>query len=76
MQGSPAPGAPFGEGPRRALDRALEIAARMGFEPHSHEDYMGWFDLPGEREAHIATDRKSTRLNSSHSRASRMPSSA
>lgn len=55
VQGSPAPGAPFGEGPRRALDRALEIAARMGFEPHSHEDYMGWFDLPGEREAHIAT---------------------
>lgn len=55
VQGSPAPGAPFGEGPRRALDRALEIAARMGFEPHSHEDCMGWFDLPGEREAHIAT---------------------
>ena len=27
----------------------------MGFEPHHHQGYMGWFDLPGRQKEHIAT---------------------
>ncbi|WP_418668058.1 Sapep family Mn(2+)-dependent dipeptidase [Allofournierella sp.] len=55
VEGPPAPGAPFGPGPRQALDAALAIARRMGFEPHHHQGYMGWFDLPGRQPQHIAT---------------------
>ena len=36
-------------------------------------DFLGWLDLP---ENYDREDRKSTRLNSSHSDRSRMPSSA
>lgn len=55
VAGPPAPGAPFGPGPRQALDAALAIARRMGFEPHHHQGYMGWFDLPGRQKEHTAT---------------------
>lgn len=43
-----APGAPFGPGPRAALDEALAIAQRMGLEPHDGDGYAGFADLPGE----------------------------
>lgn len=43
-----APGAPFGPGPRAALDRALAIAERMGLQTHDGEGYAGYADLPGE----------------------------
>lgn len=41
-----APGAPFGPEPAKALDLALEMAARMGMEPHNMEGYIGYADLP------------------------------
>lgn len=41
-------GAPFGPGPRAALDEALAIAQRMGLEPHDGDGYAGFADLPGE----------------------------
>ena len=41
-------GAPFGPGPRAALDEALAIAQRMGLEPHDGGGYAGFADLPGE----------------------------
>lgn len=41
-------GAPFGLGPRAALDEALAIAQRMGLEPHDGGGYAGFADLPGE----------------------------
>lgn len=40
-------GAPFGPGPRQALDQALAIATRMGFEVHDCEGHIGFADLPG-----------------------------
>ena len=43
-----AHGAPFGPGPRAALDEALAIAQRMGLEPHDGDGYAGFADLPGE----------------------------
>lgn len=41
-------GAPYGPGPRKALDQALAIARRMGFETHDCEGRIGYADLPGE----------------------------
>lgn len=43
-----APGAPFGPGPRKALDEMLAIAERFGLETHDGEGYAGFADLPGE----------------------------
>ena len=48
-----APGAPFGPGPRAALDEALAIAKGMGFEVHDVDGYVGYADLPGESDTQI-----------------------
>lgn len=50
---SAAPGAPFGPGPRQALDQALAIAGRMGLEVHDCDGYMGYADLPGASDTQI-----------------------
>ena len=42
-----APGAPFGPGPRAALDAATWMVAGYGFEMHDCEGYCGYFDIPG-----------------------------
>lgn len=49
------PGAPFGQGPRRALDTALKMATDMGLETHDCDGYVGWAELPGKEEGHLAT---------------------
>ena len=46
-------GAPFGPGPREALDRALAMAARMGLKVHDCEGHIGYADLPGQSETQI-----------------------
>ena len=46
-------GAPFGPGPRQALDRALAIAERYGLEAHDCDGYIGFADLPGESDEQI-----------------------
>lgn len=49
-------GMPFGPAPREALDRALEIASRLGLESHNCEGYVGYADLVGQNdEAYLAT---------------------
>ena len=55
VQGPAAPGAPFGEGVRAALDAAQALAAGMGFATHNCEGYLVYADLPGQEEGHIAT---------------------
>ncbi|MFQ7004666.1 MAG: hypothetical protein ACLRRT_14000 [Ruthenibacterium lactatiformans] len=50
VQGEPAPGAPFGMGPKRALEAALEIASGMGLFTRNCEGYAGYADLPGKSE--------------------------
>ncbi len=47
-KGHAAPGAPFGPGPRAALDAALAIAGRMGLQAGDCDGYAGYADLPGE----------------------------
>ena len=42
VEGEPAPGAPFGPGPRAALDEALAIAADLGLAVHNDHGYIGW----------------------------------
>ena len=48
-------GAPFGNEVRCALDKALEIAGRIGFKTVNCEDYLGYAELPGEKGAYIGT---------------------
>ncbi|MBQ5754694.1 MAG: Sapep family Mn(2+)-dependent dipeptidase [Oscillospiraceae bacterium] len=55
VEGEAAPGAPFGEGPRKALDAALAMAERMGLETGHLEYKIGWAQLKGEREEYLAT---------------------
>ena len=42
VEGVPEPGAPFGAGPKAALDKALEIAAELDLATHNAEGYIGW----------------------------------
>lgn len=49
-----ASGAPFGPGPRAALDEALAIAARVGLETHDGEGFAGFADWPGESGQQLA----------------------
>ncbi len=40
--GDAQPGAPFGPGPKAAMDKFVEIAGRMGFSTGTFEDMVGW----------------------------------
>ena len=48
-----ADGAPFGPGPKQALDAALGIAERMGFQTHDAEGYIGFADFPGASDTQL-----------------------
>ncbi len=48
-------GKPFGPGPREALDRALQIAGRLGLECHDCDGYVGYAELKGRSDAYLAT---------------------
>ena len=43
--GAAEPGAPFGKGPRAALDKFVEIGNRMGMSTGVFEDQAGWADM-------------------------------
>ncbi len=47
--------APFGRATREALDAALDIAARLGYEVSDDAGYVGIADIPGERAEQVAT---------------------
>ncbi len=42
VKGEPLPGMPFGEGPARALNYALDLAKTQGFETVNLDNYVGW----------------------------------
>lgn len=46
-------GAPFGPGPRAALDEATKLMAAYGFEMNDCEGYCGFFDIPGESDKQL-----------------------
>lgn len=45
VKGEPAEGAPFGPGPRAALDEALKLCAELGFSVRDYDHYVGLADL-------------------------------
>ena len=49
------PGAPFGAPVRGALDCALGIAEKLGYEVGDDEGYVGIADIPGAEDRQIAT---------------------
>lgn len=49
----PMDGAPFGAGPRRALDTVLAMAERMGFETCNLDGYLGYADWRGEADTQL-----------------------
>ena len=55
IEGEPAPDAPFGREPKRALELGLEIAGELGLEHRNCENYIGYAELPGESEKYIST---------------------
>lgn len=42
VKGDPLDNAPFGKGPKEALDKALEIAQQLGFETVNVDNYVGY----------------------------------
>ena len=44
-KGEAKEGMPFGEGPAKALEEALSIAASMGFTTKNYENYVGTVDF-------------------------------
>ena len=54
VKGDPAPGAPFGPGPRAALEEALKLCREMGFQAENYHDHVGTVDLNGgDTQLHI-----------------------
>ena len=49
VEEKPLPGMPFGEGPYKALEHALELSKEMGFETKNMEGYVGYAEF-GEGE--------------------------
>lgn len=45
VKGDPAPGAPFGPGPRAALEEALKLCGELGFQTQNYDDHVGLADL-------------------------------
>ncbi len=53
-EGEPRPGAPFGPGPKAALEEALKISEELGLGTHNEQGYIGWAELPGkEKEKYL-----------------------
>ena len=56
VEGTPTEEAPYGEGPRAALDKTLELAAGMGLATRNCENYIGYAELAGaDPEKYLAT---------------------
>ena len=49
------PGAPFGRPVRDALDCALGIAQKLGYQTSDDEGYVGIADIPGRGDKQLAT---------------------
>ena len=45
VMGEPEEGAPFGKGPRAALDAFLEIASGYGLKVKNENGYCGWAEI-------------------------------
>ena len=50
VRSEPTPGAPYGAGPRAALDAICAMAERMGLAHGNCGDRVGYAELPGEQQ--------------------------
>ena len=55
VEEAPEPGAPFGPGPRKALDMAETIARELGLETVDLDHKAAYAVVPGERDEYLAT---------------------
>ena len=55
VRSEPAPGAPYGAGPRAALDAICAMAERMGLPSGNYGDRVGYAELAGESPQYIAS---------------------
>ncbi len=54
VKGEPAPDAPFGPGPKAALEEGLKLCAELGFTVRNYDNYVGLADLSDkETQLHI-----------------------
>ena len=53
VQDTPAPGAPYGKGAARCLEKALEISSALGFATHNMDGHVGWAEF-GQGEEMVA----------------------
>lgn len=54
-EGEAFEGAPYGEGPKKALELGLSIAEELGLSAKNCENRIGYAELSGEKEDYIAT---------------------
>lgn len=54
VEGEAAPGAPFGEGPAKALAEGLKLADELGLKAVNCENYIGYAEI-GEGDDYLAT---------------------
>jgi len=45
VKGDPAPDAPFGPGPKAAMEEALKLCGELGFATRNYDNYVGLADL-------------------------------
>lgn len=56
VEGEAEPGAPYGRGPKEALDLALKIAGELGLETVNSQGKIGWASVgPDDGRAYLAT---------------------
>ncbi len=54
VKGESAPNAPFGPGPKAALEEGLKLCSELGFQAENYHDHVGTVDLnDGETQLHI-----------------------
>lgn len=54
VKGKATAEAPFGKGPKAALDQALKIATDFGLKTGKVDDRVSWAQLNGQTDEHIA----------------------
>ena len=55
VEGEPEDGAPFGPGPKQALEEGLKIARELGLEVRNCEDRIGYAAIGGDSDRYLAT---------------------
>lgn len=55
VEGPAEKDAPFGPGPKKALETGLKIAEQLGLATHNCENYLGYAELKGKEDKHIAS---------------------